>query len=412
VKRVEALLNREIGLCARSIGSRAIEGSTRERMLACGTTSVDDYVLLLARDPAERRALVEQIVVSETWFFRDDDVFRTLTEYVGNTWRKAHPESVLRVLSIPCATGEEAYSTSITLLEAGLPATKYAIHAVDVSDRVVEFAKRGTYGKNSFRGVASPQRQAYFRAAGEGQAVAADARRSVMFQRGNVLDPSLAKAASFSVIFCRNLLIYLDRAARTRALDNIYNWLLPDGILFAGHAEGLDTMDHRFQRGAGCGSFGFVKRETLRVVVEPVRKDPSCTATPRKPKPVPLVPRRVNASQPQPLATSLAPAPASLSVAQQLADQGNLSLAAATCERLIHESGPSAEAYCLMGIVRTALGEAERALECFNKAVYLEPKHYTALANLALAHERRGENSAAQNFRRRAQDALGKGPTP
>jgi chemotaxis protein methyltransferase WspC len=65
-----------------------------------------------------------------------------------------------------------------------------------------------------------------------------------------------------------------------------------------------------------------------------------------------------------------------------------------------------------MGIVRTALGEAERALECFNKAVYLEPKHYTALANLALAHERRGENSAAQNFRRRAQDALGKGPTP
>ena len=410
VKRIETLLNREIGLCAQSIGSRAIEASTHERMLACRSRSIDEYVQLLERDPAERRALIEQIVVSETWFFRDDDVFRVLTEYVGNTWRKAHPESVLRVLSIPCATGEEAYSTSITLLEAGLPPPKYAIQAVDVSDRVVEFAKRGTYGKNSFRGATSPQRQAYFRGDAEGRAVAEEACTSVKFQRGNVLDPFLAGAGSFSVIFCRNLLIYLDRAARTRALDNIYNWLLPDGIVFAGHAEGLDTMDPRFQRGAECGSFGFVKRDSLRA--ELAGKKPPHALTSKTQKPALLVQPRVAVSVPKPVAPMLAPVTVSLAEAQQLADQGNLSLAAVACERLIQEAGPSAEAYCLMGIVRTALGEAERALQCFNKAVYLAPKHYTALANLALAHERRGERIAAQNFRRRAEDALGKGPTP
>jgi chemotaxis protein methyltransferase WspC len=412
VKRIEALLNREIGLCARSIGSRAIESSTRERMHARRSTNIDEYVRLLERDPAERRALVEQIVVSETWFFRDDDVFRVLTEYVGSTWRKAHSESVLRVLSIPCATGEEAYSTSITLLEAGLPPAKYAIQAVDVSDRVIEFARRGTYGKNSFRGPNSPERRAYFRADAEGHTVTEQARASVKFQQGNVLDPFLARAASVSVIFCRNLLIYLDRAARTRALDNIYSWLLPGGIVFAGHAEGLDAMDQRFERGPACGSFGFIKRVALRAVVAPATKEAPHTRKPRKPKSVLGVHPHGSVSQPKPLAVKPAAATVGLSEARRLADQGELSLAAVTCERLIQESGPSAEAYCLMGIVSTALGEAERALECFNKAVYLEPKHYTSLANLALAHERRGERVAAQNFRRRAQEALDKEVTP
>jgi chemotaxis protein methyltransferase WspC len=171
-------------------------------------------------------------------------------------------------------------------------------------------------------------------------------------------------------------------------------------------------MDPRFQRGAECGSFGFVKRDGLRGVLEPAQKKPSHTPTARQQKPALFVQPRVKVAVPKPVAPTLSLTTVSLAEAQQLADRGNLSLAVVACERFIQEAGPSAEAYCLMGIVRTALGEAELGLQCFNKAVYLAPKHYTALANLALAHERRGETITAQNFRRRAQEALGKGPTP
>jgi len=408
VRRVEALLNREIGLCAGSIGRSAIECGMRGRMLASGCDSVDEYVQRLEQSLDERRALVEDIVVSETWFFRDEDVFRVLTEYSGRAWRRSRSEGSLRVLSIPCATGEEAYSASITLLEAGLTQDRYCVEALDVSERALKIARLGIFGKNSFRGASSPERERYFRVVSAGKSVIEDARTSVRFAQGNVLDPFTAPAASFNVIFCRNLLIYLDRAARSRALDNIYNWLVPDGLLFAGHAEALETMEPRFQRGNDAGHFGYVKRQTARATTElpglakplapqPLKKSKGAPEA-RKPTTTPARERQFAGA-----------APTSLTAARELADRGDLASAAATCERYVQESGADAEAFCLLGIVRTALGETERALECFNKAVYLDPKHHTALIHLALAHERRGETAAAQNFRRRAEHALRKG---
>jgi len=409
LKRIETLLNREIGLCARSIGSTAIESGVRGRMLACGMLSVDEYLQLLTGSLEERRALVEDIVVSETWFFRDEDVFRVLTEYVNGAWRRAHPEAVLRVLSLPCATGEEAYSASISLLESGLPAARFSIHAVDVSGRALRLARLGVFGKNSFRGSGGPDRLRYFRNSGGGQALIDEARAPVTFAQGNVLDPYLVSPASFNVIFCRNLLIYLDRAARTRALDNMHNWLVPDGILFGGHAEALETLDARFERGAECGHFGYVKRKNVRAVIESSPAKPRAAKTLKKIRPAPVERKDLNRLQPE--RPTPAPPRPTLTLAKELADQGNLGLAVTTCERHIQEVGVSAEGYCLLGILRTALGETEPAFECFNKAVYLDPTHYTALANLALAHERRGETAAAQNFRRRAQNASSKGVT-
>jgi chemotaxis protein methyltransferase WspC len=407
VKRIETLLNREIGLCASSIGSSAVECAARSRMLASGSDSVDDYVELLAQSPAERRRLVEEIVVSETWFFRDEDVFRVLTNYVSGVWRKAYPQGVLRLLSVPCATGEEAYSTSIALLQAGLSAERYEIQAVDVSERALSVARLAVFGKNSFRGINGPERLRYFKASRGGQAVVDEARASVKFSQGNVLAPGLARPAAFNVIFCRNLLIYLDRTARARALDNIYNWLAADGILFGGHAEALETIDPRFERSAAAGNFGFVKRKAQAKPVEATAQRPA----PRNSRAVGRAP--AERKRPPPPAAPPAALPiGSLALARQHADAGHLALAVATCEQHIQRAGVSAEAFCLLGVLHTALGDTQSALDCFSKAVYLDPAHYDALSHLALVHERRGETAAAQNFRRRAKSALEKGAMP
>jgi chemotaxis protein methyltransferase WspC len=101
VKRIESLLSREIGLNARSIGSSAIEAAVKTRLRASGALDVSEYLARLERDPIERTALVEEIVVSETWFFRDDEVFRTLRRHAAG-WLSS--DRVLRVLSLPCAT--------------------------------------------------------------------------------------------------------------------------------------------------------------------------------------------------------------------------------------------------------------------------------------------------------------------
>lgn len=405
MKRIESLLNREIGLSARSIGSSAVEAAVKTRLRACGALDVSDYLTRLERDPLERTALVEEIVVSETWFFRDEEVFKALRRH-ATAWLGR--ERVLRVLSLPCATGEEAYSVSIALLDAGLRSSRFSVRGIDVSERALGHARRGEYGKNSFRGSEGLLQRGYFEAASGSWRVLEAARESVSFAKGNVLDPSLCAARSFDVVLCRNLLIYLDPAARTRALDNLYSWLVDDGLLFAGHAEAVEQMDARFQRVAESTPFAYVKqsRERLEAAkggaargaagARPVTSSHARVRPTTGPRPV--VGKEADApTPPNPRVT--------LERATELANRGSLQEARQLCERVIAQSGASPEAYCLLGIIGNAAGQRDDAIASFNKSLYLDPNHYEALVHLALLHEQRGEQPVAANFRRRAERA-------
>jgi chemotaxis protein methyltransferase WspC len=423
VKRIEQLLSREIGLMARSIGSGAIEAAVRGRMASCRLATVDEYLERLEQNASERSALVEDIVVSETWFFRDESVFEDLAAFASGPWRKANPEGILRVLCVPCATGEEPYSAAIVLLEAGLPAARFQVLGVDVSQRALDRAHAAVYDKRAFRVAETRERARHFENVDDGRRVAQAARSSVTLIQGNVLDPSLVSTgARFDVIFCRNLLIYLDGPARARALENFWLWLAPEGIFFGGHAEAIEAMDPRFAHRADAGHCAYVRRRgaprvssvssssdrgaqsglvlgAFGLSSKPVKAKPalptSARALPSGPissqqKLVPAVPVVVHG-----------PPPGSLAKVTELADRGDPA-AAATCERHIAEWGPSAEAYCLLGVIRNAAGAEQAAIEAFNRALYLQQSHYAALIHLALLHERRGESALASNFRRRA----------
>jgi chemotaxis protein methyltransferase WspC len=404
VKRIESLLNREIGLNARSIGSSAVEAAVKTRVRARGALEISEYLALLETDPSERSALVEEIVVSETWFFRDEEVFKALRRHAAAWLARDKP---LRVLSLPCATGEEAYSVSIALLEAGLRANRFSVRGIDVSDRVLAHARRGEYGKNSFRGVETLPQGGYFEVEGRSFRVVDAARDSVTFARGNVLDGTLFSARSFDVVLCRNLLIYLDPQARARALENLCGWLADDGLLFAGHAEAIELMDPRFQRMAESTPFAYVKQarerpEGARPAASPPRRSvqtrPGTVAKThghKKPEAKPAAPSDTG---PRPLI-------ATLERATELANRGRLEDAKQLCERFIADAGASPDAYCLLGVISNAAGKRDDALACFNKSLYLDQNHHDSLVHLALLHEQRGEPSLAANFRRRAERA-------
>jgi chemotaxis protein methyltransferase WspC len=402
VKRVESLLKREIGLSARSIGSSAVEAAVKTRLRACGTPEIDEYFARLERDPLERRALVEEIVVSETWFFRDEEVFKALRRQAASWLGQGR---VLRVLSLPCATGEEAYSVAITLLEVGLRESRFSVRGVDVSERAISSARAAVYGKNSFRGVERLQQSGFFEVAGDVWRLTEPARRCVTFSQGNVLELASFSPRSFDVILCRNLLIYLDPEARARALENLSVWLADDGVLFAGHAEAIEQMDARFQRTPEATPFAYVKQRRERAAAvgagngaaSPVQGRPR--ASTRGGRTRATQPRKAGAEPERPTTR------ASLEHATELANLGKLQEARLLCERVIADAGASPEAYCLLGIISNAAGNKDLAIVSFNKSLYLNQAHHEALVHLALLHEERGELPAAANFKRRAERA-------
>ena len=117
----EELLRRWIGLDPHSIGEAAIHRAVRLRMVAMSIDDVSAYVRLLENESAERDRLVEEVVVAESWFFRDPQVFETINRFAtAQLGVPAHRP--LRILCAPCSAGEEPFSVAMSLFDAGLPA--------------------------------------------------------------------------------------------------------------------------------------------------------------------------------------------------------------------------------------------------------------------------------------------------
>ncbi len=146
------------------------------------------------------------MVVTETWFFRDPETFAAFVRLVREEWLPAHTTAPLRLLSVPCSSGEEPFSLVMALLDAGVPAERFQIEAVDISARALARAERGVYGRNSFRGKDLAFRDRYFQPSEEGFVLDPAVRDCVRFCQGNFLsDDFLTGRASYDFIFCRNL---------------------------------------------------------------------------------------------------------------------------------------------------------------------------------------------------------------
>ena len=402
---IEDVLRRRMGLQASSIGSATVELAIRARMSEVGAATPEAYLARLQETPAELDELIEAVVVPESWFFRDGAPFTALAQWALNDWQSTHPGRALRVLTIPCSTGEEPYSVAMALLDAGLAADRFTVDAVDISRRALGLAKRAVYGQNSFRGQALDFREHHFTPTPEGHALAANVKRQVNFELGNILDAAFRPGAGrFDVIFCRNLLIYFDKPTQTRAVKALAEMLSSAGLLFVGHAETSIPATAGFASANFPRAFAFRKvaalaaappKHTIRV---PSVAFPPPRVTVRMPMAV--VPRPVRT--PPPAARPATPqAAANLDDARALADAGKLDEAARLCELHLRQQGASAAAWYLLGTVRDSTGDRTRAAECYAKTLYLEPDHQEALLHRALLAEASGDAATAAQMRRR-----------
>lgn len=412
---IVALLRHTIGLNPDAIGAETIVRAVRQRMAQCGTSDVQTYLDRIQTSEQELHALIDEVIVPETWFFRDQMPFAYLGRYVMAEWFPIDQHAVLRVLSLACSTGEEPYSLAMALLDTGLASQHFRIDAVDISHKALRWARGAVYGSHSFRGDDLVFRQRYFEPSHEGYRICERVRHMVTFMHGNVLDAHLlADQQPYNVIFCRNMLIYFDDPARSRAMKALDRLLTPEGLLFVGYAEtGLfrasGYVPVRYPR-----AFAYRKAGARHEPQHPPRSSiPARSRTtydpgeqpaaphPRQWPPSPAAPGAVSGEASSP---GDAQAPA-LETARRLADQGELEAAATLCETFMRAHGPSAPAYVLLGLIRQAAGNAAQAEHCFGRAVYLQPDHYEALIHLALLMEHRGDTAMAAVLRQRAQRA-------
>jgi chemotaxis protein methyltransferase WspC len=410
-----ALLRHTIGLNPDAIGAETIARGVRQRMAQCAMSDMQTYLERLQTSDQELHALIEEVVVPETWFFRDQMPFAYLGQYVMTEWLPSHQHAMLRVLSVGCSTGEEPYSIAMTLLDTGLAPQHVCIEAVDISRKALCLAQRAVYDTHSFRGNNLGFRARYLEASMEGYRVCERVRSMVTLLHGNVLAPHfLADREPYDVIFCRNLLIYFDAAAKSRALQVLDRLLAPHGRLFVGYAEtGLfltsGYMSVRYPR-------AFAYRKGDRHHDPPHPPLLSSSARPHTPpgtrQPTAAAPvhqRPPSSAEPGVVAQKLSVAQdtqaSALESAGRLADQGELEAAARLCETAMRAYGPSAQAYVLLGLIRQAVGNLEQAEHCFGRAVYLQPDHYEALIHLAFLLERRGDTARAAVLRQRARRA-------
>jgi len=401
--RFEKLLKESIGLDPASIGPSAVERAVLERAAACGLVEPGAYWQRVGASSAELQALIEAVVVPETWFFRDREAFSTLARLVRDASLTAQADGVRRILSLPSSTGEEPYSIAMALFDAGVPADRFSIDAIDISVHAIAVARRATYGKNSFRGRELGFRARYFDATATGHRIADRVRAQVQFRQGNLLAPD-ASPTRYDAIFCRNLLIYFDRATQDRAIVALERFLAPGGVVFVAPSETNVLLNYGFAPVKAPFAFAFRKAGAAAGEPKPNIGRPGRSRV--VPPPRLPVARPADVSELAPAADSVhtnacADPVVTLDEAAELANRGRFAEAVQRCEQHLRRSGPSADAFHLMGLVREASGDPAEAVSCYRKALYLDPNHGEVLIHLALLLEKVGKRAEAQLLRKR-----------
>ncbi|MHB8771513.1 MAG: CheR family methyltransferase [Syntrophales bacterium] len=404
-----------LGLDGAAIGRRSVERTLSAAVKRSGAADAGAYLALLAASPEESERFLEELVVPETWFFRDSEPFVFLRRFLEREWLPSHPNRTLRVLSAPCSTGEEPYSIAMTLLETGLAADRFTLDAADISRKALTFAKKAHYGRGSFRQPLEGTREVFFRPTPRGMRIAERVTGLVRFCRGNLIRPDfLAAEGPYDVIFCRNIFIYLTAAARRQLLANVERLLAPDGILFTGHAEMGILRQERFTAVRHPRAFACRRGTAAAWAGEghPRRQRPSAVPAAAA---VPLAGpglisppgRNAGASPAKPPLAAVPPGPAGAAgslhaEALALADRGRIAEAEALCRRHLRER-PHADVYCLLGLINEAARRPGEAEECYLKALYLDPDHYESLIHVSLLYRQQGNDRKARTYRRRAE---------
>jgi len=398
---IAKLLNQQCGLNI-ELSHTKTRSAIQQRIQVLNIQHDADYLQLLQFNHEELQALIEGVVVPETWFFRYPESF----EFLNTTAIQQQNSSMLQILSLPCSTGEEPYSIAISLLQQGLSHHAFHIDAADISHIALQRARAALYYEHSFRHHDVSFRNSYFDALFDTRLkrpywkVRHDVQQCIHFHHANILRATPTLQEKYDIIFCRNLLIYFDKETQLKTLRRLKNMLKPNGLLFLGHAgsaityltENFTSLNHRafaWKNGVTTSQHGIKPKLAI------IPRSTNATPTPFKKKELARPQAHVNIHT-QPFAIDL-------KEIQVLADQGQLNAAKKLCQQYTTLYPTQAEGWFLMGIIMQAEDQLVQAKQHFQKSLYLEPNHQNSLIQLLGIAEHDGQTQQAERLRQRLQ---------
>ena len=232
--------------------------------------------------PGESRALVGELTVSETHFFRNIEQFESLADVALPARMAARGQSrQLRILSAGCASGDEAYSIAMLVRNTpGLQGWDVSIRGLDLSLAVIERARAARYTAWALRETPQEMQRRFFHPEGREVVLDPEIRGMVTFDEANLHqeDAALWPSAALDIVFCRNVLMYLTPGAARGLVDRVSRSLVPGGYLYLGHAETLRGLSRAFHLLHTHETFYYQRREGNEppqvAVGDPWREEP------------------------------------------------------------------------------------------------------------------------------------------
>lgn len=257
-QQYRTLIYQKTGINLSSEKKELLHARLGKRLRACGLQSYEDYFKLVVSDQSgsEFTQFINSISTNFTSFFREENHFNILTGTIlpALAGRSASERRPITIWSSACSSGEEPYTLSMVLEEYFLQqrgGAGYRIIATDISTKVLEQAERGVYPMERIDKVPQEYLRKYF-LKGVGKSAGyvkmkPVLRQAITFRHFNLME-SFPWRAELDVIFCRNVMIYFDRATQQQLINKFYDSLAPSGYLLIGHSESISSLQHRFKQ--------------------------------------------------------------------------------------------------------------------------------------------------------------------
>ena len=246
-----------------------LESRLQKRITHLNLASFEAYLDFVKFNPsgsAEIKYLYEAITINETFFFRNqpqlDALVSTILPEIISSKEKLGKNKI-RIWSAASSSGEEAYSIAMMindLIKPKYPNFDFEIVGTDISNAVVDVARRGSYKEYSVRNTPPYYLKKYFKVNGTSFDLDPKVKSMATFKLLNLYDDlSMRTMINFDVIFCANVLIYFDQASKIKVINHLYNSLFKGGYLFIGYSETLHGISKAFKLTSFPKTIGYKK---------------------------------------------------------------------------------------------------------------------------------------------------------
>jgi chemotaxis protein methyltransferase CheR len=269
-------INRQCGLYFEISSKYLLEKRLSRRIHEHQLSSFRDYHYFLLYDKSsleEMNSVVDILTTNETYFLREEYQLKAFKEEILPAILKKKTDKTIRIWSAGCSSGEEPYTLAMLVIEAQLPiGWKVEIIGSDISQRVLQVARRGVYSKSSFRVMPDDYKERFFHKDESGKYhVNDELKEKVTFGKLNLLDSQrINLIPAMDVILCRNVIIYFDKETKKKVIDNFYNKLNEGGYMLLGHSESLMNISTSFKLKHLKNDMVYQKPEEADIVDKPV----------------------------------------------------------------------------------------------------------------------------------------------